>query len=180
MKSRCLCHSVWEKKHSSGATGHIPIFSYSGWGQYVLMMSWFSESLSSFASLSSNAFCTCQGRGPSCNRRLITAGEAKSRNGTQLLPAALNYFSTTGFPFPSFSVSLPVSAASLFVFDLSLFLSYSFPPHLPQSQYLPPPPPPIRLSIYFLISVSCSPSLCLPPFVLFGDLAESSGFGVSG
>lgn len=69
MKSRYLCLllslllSFCLKKHSSGTTGHIPLFSYSGWGQYVLMMSWFSESLSSFASLSSNAFCTCQGRG---------------------------------------------------------------------------------------------------------------------
>ncbi len=127
------------------------------------------------------------GSGPSCNLRLITAGEAKSRNGTQLLPAALNYFSTTGFPSPSFNVSLLVSAASLSVFDLS-FLSYSLPSSLSQSQYLVLPHLLLHLflDLCFLLSLSLflSLSLCLSPFVpsrhSSGDLTECSGFGVGG
>lgn len=97
------------------------------------------------------------GSGPSCNRRLITAGEAKSRNGTQLLPAALNYFSTTGFPFPSFSLPLLVSAASLFVFDLSLSCLFLSLPVFLNLNILPPHPhPSASLFIYFLISLSLS------------------------
>lgn len=95
------------------------------------------------------------GSGRCCNLRLITAGEAKSRNGTQLLPAALNYFSTTGFPSPSFSASLLVSAAWLFIFDLSL--SCLIPPPLSVSRNLnillsPPSDSPF-------VSVSLSPFL---------------------
>lgn len=80
------------------------------------------------------------GSGPSCNRRLITAGEARSKNGTQLPPAALNYFSNTRFLFPLFSASSLVSVAFLFVSDLSVFhvffpsafssIFITWPPHL--------------------------------------------------
>lgn len=115
------------------------------------------------------------GSGPSCNLRLITAGEAKSRNGTQHLPAALNYFSTTGFPSLSLSVALLVSAASLFVFDLSL--SCLIPSLL------------ISLNLNTLFSPSASPfiSLCLflalsllSPFVLSQhSLGSAVGFEAS-
>lgn len=84
------------------------------------MMSWFSKCSLQLCQPEQQCLLHMSGSGPSCNLRLITAGEAKSRNGTQHLPAALNYFSTTGFPFLSLSVALLVSAASLFVFDLSL------------------------------------------------------------
>lgn len=117
------------------------------------MMSWFSKCSLQLCQPEQQCLLHMSGSGPSCNLRLITAGEAKSRNGTQHLPAALNYFSTTGFPSLSLSVALLVSAASLFVFDLSLSCLIPFPPHLSQSQYLVLP---ICFSIYFSVSFSCS------------------------
>lgn len=99
------------------------------------------------------------GSGPTCNLRLITAGEATSRNGTQLLPAALNYFS----PLPrSVFLSLSQLPHCLSLISLiSLILSPSLSISISCS-------PPICLSIYFLISLSCSLSLpfCLPLLVL--------------
>lgn len=114
------------------------------------------------------------GSGPSCNRRLITAGEAKSKNGTQLPPAALNYFPNTRFPFLLFSVSSLVSAAFLFVSDLFLFpvffpsvfssISITWPPHLPLF---------ISWSQFPARSLSASSSA----FVLLQDPAEGIWFG---
>lgn len=77
--------------------------------------------------------------GPRSNLRLITAGEAKSRNGTQVLPAVLNYFSTSRFPSHSFIVFLLVSAASL-IFRSCLLLSSHcnilYSPRLPSHVFL--------------------------------------------
>lgn len=89
------------------------------------------------------------GSGPACNLRLITAGEAKSRNGTQLLPAAPNYFSTTGFPSLLFNVSFLASAASLFVFDLSLSCLILSLPTSHNLNILLPPPAHLLLHLFF-------------------------------
>lgn len=142
------------------------------------MMSWFSKCSLQLCQPEQQCLLHMSGSGPSCNLRLITAGEAKSRNGTQHLPAALNYFSTTGFPFLSLSVALLVSAASLFVFDLSL--SCLIPSLL------------ISLNLNTLFSPSASPfisqclflalslSLSLSPFVLSQhSLGSAVGFEAS-
>lgn len=135
--SACLCLSLIfsgkKRKHSSGTTEHIPFFQL-----FWLRAICFNDELIlrvHCAALPARAvmpFAHVRS-GPRSNLRLITAGEAKSRNGTQLLPAALNYISTTGFPSPSFGVFLLVSAASLFVFDLSLFPALFSPPFPSQS-----------------------------------------------
>lgn len=122
------------------------------------------------------------GSGPSCNLRLITAGEAKSRNGTQLLPAAPNYFSTTGLPSPSFDVSFLVSAASQFVFDLSLScLILSLPVFHNLNILLPRPSASPFIFWCLLLALSL---FTASPFVLSqhssGDLTQYSGFGVGG
>lgn len=97
----------------------FPFFNYSGWGQYVLMMSWFSECVLQLCQPEQWCLLHMSGRG------LVVIWASlqlvRPRAGTELLPAALNYISTTGFPSPSFCVFLLVSAASLFVFDLFLF-----------------------------------------------------------
>ena len=161
------------EKHSSGITVLIPIFNYSGWGQYVLMMSWFSECSLQLCQPEQWCLLHMSGSGPSCNLRLITAGEAKSRNGTQLLPAALNYFSTTGFPLPrSMFLSLSqllhcLSLISLFpvLFSPSLSLSISIscipPTHLILHLFL-------EVSVLLSLSLSRSLSLSasLPSFCL--------------
>lgn len=119
------------------------------------------------------------GSGSSCNRRLITAGEAKSkkRNNTQLPPAALNYFSTTGFLFPLFSVSFLVWAALLFVFDLSPFPVIFFPSASSSISISWPPHPPLYLflDLCFLLAFSLPACICS----LLGPCGDS-GFGVSG
>lgn len=109
----------------------FPFFNYSGWGQYVLMMSWFSECILQLCQPEQWCLLHMSGRG------LVVIWASlqlvRPRAATELLPAALNYISTTGFPSPSFGVFLLVSAASLFVFDLSLFPVLFFPLPLPIS-----------------------------------------------
>lgn len=139
---------------SLGPAGYTPIFNYSSWGRYVLMMSWFLESLSSFASLSSNAFCTCQGRG-----LVVIAGSlqlvrprAETEHNSPLQHSIT--FPTVDSPFPC-SVYL-FSSQLLFclslIFSLSCLLSFCI--FLNLNNLTSPSP-----FVYFLISVSCSLSL---------------------
>lgn len=127
------------------------------------MMSWFSKCSLQLCQPEQQCLLHMSGSGPSCNLRLITAGEAKSRNGTQHLPAALNYSSTTGFPSLSFSVALLVSAASLFVFDLSL--SCLIPSLLISlnlnTSFSPSTSPFISWCLFLALSLSFLPSFCL-------------------
>lgn len=129
------------------------------------MMSWFSKCSLQLCQPEQQCLLHMSGSGPSCNLRLITAGEAKSRNGTQHLPAALNYFSTTGFPSLSLSVALLVSAASLFVFDLSLScLIPSLLISLNLNTLFSPSALHLFLSVFFLLSLFLFlflPSFCL-------------------
>lgn len=138
MKSQILClsfffyHSLWVTLIRNYST-------YSYFELFWLKAICFNDELILWVSLQlcqpkQQCLLHMSGSGPSCNLRLITAGKAKSRNGTQLLPAALNYFSTDGFLSPSFSVSLSqlLRCLSLIspLFFPSLSLSIMFSPLL--------------------------------------------------
>lgn len=164
-----------KRKHSSGTTEHIPFFQL-----FWLRAICFNDELIlrvHSAALPARAvmpFAHVRS-GPRSNLRLITAGEAKSRNGTQLLPAALNYISTTGFPSPSFGVFLLVSAASLFVFDLSLFPALFSPPSPLNRNILYPPTSTYTPSASLFISWSLFLALCRSLLPLSIRSRHSSG-----
>lgn len=137
-----------KRKHSSGATEHIPFFQLF-WLRAIcfndeLILRVRSAALPAWAVM---PFAHVRS-GPRSNLSLITAGEAKSRNGTSPCSAELHFYHWVPLSLIlCFSPCLSCFAVCLWSFSLSCLI-------------LPPPHP---LSIV----ISCTPS---PPPHLFFDL----------
>lgn len=157
-----------KRKHSSGTTEHIPFFQLF-WLRAIcfndeLILRVHSAALPAWAVM---PFAHVRSR-PRSNLSLITAGEAKSRNGTSPCSAELHFYHWVPLSLiRCFSPCLSCFAVCLWSFSLSCLI---LPPPHPLSiviSWTPSPTPP-PLPIYFLISVprSLPVSFCLPPFVL--------------
>lgn len=165
----------------------FPFFNYSGWGQYVLMMSWFSECILQLCQPEQWCLLHMSGRG-----LVVIWGSlqlVRPRAGTEHNFSLQRWitFLPLGSPLPHSVFFLLVSAASLFVFDLSLFPALFSPPSplnrnilYPPSTYTPSASLFISWSLFLALCRSLSASLHSFSTLLGGELAECSWFGVSG
>lgn len=153
-----------KKKHSSGTTEHIPFFQLF-WLRAIcfndeLILRVHSTALPAWAVM---PFAHVRSE-PRSNLSLITAGEAKSRNGTSPCSAELHFYHWVPLSLIRFfSLSQLLRCLSLIFLS---FLSYSFPSPSPLNRNilysLPHSPPP---HLFLDLCSSFSAGLFLPPSI---------------
>lgn len=145
------------------------------------MMSWFSECI--LQRFQPEQWCLLHMSGRGLVVIWASLQLVRPRARTELLPAAPNYISTTGFPSPSFGVFPPClscSAVCLWSFSLSCLILPPPHPHLNRNilYCLPRFPPP---HLYLDLCSSFSAGLSLPPSIRSqrssggGDLLSAAG-----
>lgn len=145
-----------KKKHSSGTTEHIPFFQLF-WLRAIcfndeLILRVHSAALPAWAVM---PFAHVRS-GPRSNLSLITAGEAKSSNGTSPCSAELHFYHWVPLSLiRCFSPCLSCFAVCLWSFSLSCLIL--LPPHLLSIVISCPPPTPTlpHLFLDLCLSLSC-------------------------
>lgn len=158
-------HSLWKKKrkHSSGTTELIPFFQLF-WLRAIcfndeLILRVHSAALPAWAVM---PFAHVRS-GPRSNLSLITAGEAKSRNGTSPCSAELHFYHWVPFSLiRCFSPCLSCFAVCLWSFSLSCLI---LPPPHPLSIVISCTPSPTPPHLFLDLCSSLSAGLLLPPSI---------------